>query len=51
VVHGGTENVVPRPSGLRKAEKDWLLEQLSAPRYAGLLAEANAVYDDYVGCP
>jgi len=49
VVHGGTENVVPRPSDLRKAEKDWLLEQLAAPQYAGLLAEANAVYHDYVG--
>jgi hypothetical protein len=48
VLHGGTENVVPRPSDLRKAEKDWLVEQLSAPRFAALMAEADAVYDDYV---
>jgi hypothetical protein len=48
VLHGGTENVVPRPSALRKAEKDWLVEQLLAPRFAGLMDEANAVYDDYV---
>lgn len=51
VLHGGTENVVPRPSDLRKAEKDWLVEQLSAPRYATLLADADAVYDDYVNPP
>jgi len=39
--------VVPRPSNLRKAEKDWLLEQLAQPQYADLMAEAEAVYQDY----
>lgn len=47
VLHGGTENVVPRPSSARKAEKAWLLEQLALPDYAGLLAEADEVYADY----
>jgi len=49
VLHGGTENVVPRPSDLRKAEKDWLVEQLSAPAYVGLMEEADAVYAEYTG--
>lgn len=44
VLHGGTENVVPRPSELRKAEKQWLLDQLSAPRYAAILDHASGVY-------
>lgn len=44
VLHGGTENVVPRPSELRKAEKQWLLDQLSAPRYAAMLDHASGVY-------
>jgi hypothetical protein len=26
VLHGGTENVVPRPSDARRAEEDWLLD-------------------------
>ncbi len=43
-LHGGTENVVPRPSELRKAEKEWLVEQLSAPRYRALLATADELY-------
>jgi hypothetical protein len=47
VLHGGSENVVPRPSELRKAEKEWLLEQLSLPRYADLLARADATYQRY----
>jgi hypothetical protein len=48
VLHGGTENVVPRPSELRKAEKEWLLEQLAADRFASRLAEAEELYDQYV---
>ncbi len=48
ILHGGTENVVPRPSDLRKAEKDWLLEQLARPEYADLLARADEVYREYV---
>jgi hypothetical protein len=48
LLHGGTENVVPRPSTARRAEKDWLIEQLTAPRYAALFDEAEAVYRDYV---
>lgn len=47
-LHGGTENVVPRPSELRRAEKAWLLEQLAAPRYAALLEHAQGVYETYV---
>ena len=47
VLHGGTENVVPRPSAARRAEKDWLLDQLAAPRYAGMLEHAAGVYDEY----
>jgi hypothetical protein len=47
VLHGGTENVVPRPSQRRRAEKDWLLDQLAAPRYGVLLAEADEVFLDY----
>lgn len=47
VLHGGTENVVPRPSAARKAEKDWLLDQLARPEYAEQLAEAEAVYAEY----
>lgn len=49
VLHGGTENVVPRPSSLRKAEKDWLVEQLSAPRFTALREAADEVYADYLG--
>lgn len=45
VLHGGTENVVPRPSALRAAEKQWLLEQLAAPALADAIAEAQVVYD------
>lgn len=48
VLHGGTENVVPRPSELRKAEKAWLLDQLGQPRYAGLLEHAQGVYEAFV---
>jgi hypothetical protein len=47
VLHGGTENVVPRPSAMRRAEKEWLLDQLAAPRYEGLLADAEDVYLEY----
>lgn len=43
-LHGGTENVVPRPSEARKAERVWLEEQLAAPRYADGLARADEVY-------
>jgi hypothetical protein len=45
--HGGTENVVPRPSNLRRAEKEWLLDQLAAPRYEGLVTEADEVFAEY----
>lgn len=44
LLHGGTENVVPRPSALRAAEKEWLIEQLAAPRYRELFAEADDLY-------
>ena len=47
-VHGGTENVVPRPSPARRAEKEWLLEQLAAPEFDDLWAEAAAVHRDLV---
>jgi hypothetical protein len=47
VLHGGTENVVPRPSTLRRAEKEWLLDQLAASRYEGLVAEADEVFERY----
>jgi hypothetical protein len=47
VLHGGTENVVPRPSTARRAEKEWLLDQLAAPRYEGLLADADDVFLEY----
>lgn len=47
VLHGGTENVVPRPSELRRAEKEWLLDQLSAPGYQPALREADQLYDEY----
>lgn len=43
-VHGGTENVVPRPSASRQAARHWLADQLADPRYASLLAEARSVY-------
>lgn len=46
-LHGGTENVVPRPSALRHAEKEWLLEQLSAPAYKARFAEADALYEAF----
>ncbi|MEZ5142812.1 MAG: hypothetical protein R2726_09880 [Acidimicrobiales bacterium] len=45
-VHGGTENVVPRPSPARQAERRWLLEQLAAPRFDELWAEAEVVHRD-----
>lgn len=48
VLHGGTENVVPRPSARRQAEKAWLIEQLAGPAYKASLEEADAVYDDYL---
>ncbi|MEZ5207416.1 MAG: hypothetical protein R2690_10675 [Acidimicrobiales bacterium] len=35
-LHGGTENVVPRPSALRRAEKEWLATQLDAGAGAAL---------------
>jgi hypothetical protein len=47
VLHGGTENVVPRPSAARKAEKAWLLDQLAAPRYESLLDDADEVWVEY----
>ncbi|MCX7620797.1 MAG: hypothetical protein N2037_08160 [Acidimicrobiales bacterium] len=47
VLHGGTENVVPRPSALRKAEREWLLDQLAADRFATRLADAEALYQQY----
>jgi hypothetical protein len=47
LLHGGTENVVPRPSDLRKAEKEWLVEQLRGPRYRELLAVADDVFAQY----
>lgn len=47
VLHGGTENVVPRPSAARRSEKEWLLDQLAAPRYEGLLADADDVFLEY----
>ena len=47
-VHGGTENVVPRPSPARRAEREWLLEQLAAPRFDRLWAEAEVVHRDLV---
>lgn len=46
VLHGGTENVVPRPSELRRAEKEWLAGQLAAPRYRARLDEAGSVYEE-----
>lgn len=46
-LHGGTENVVPRPSALRRAEKEWLLEQLSAPTYKPRFAEADVLYEAF----
>jgi hypothetical protein len=46
-LHGGTENVVPRPSAARKAEKEWLLDQLAAPRFEGLLADAEEIWIEY----
>jgi hypothetical protein len=48
VLHGGTENVVPRPSDLRQAEKEWLLDQLAAPEYKVRFDEARALYDTFV---
>jgi hypothetical protein len=45
-VHGGTENVVPRPSPARQAERDWLVERLRAPRYDALWADAALVHAD-----
>ena len=45
-LHGGTENVVPRPSELRRAEKEWLLEQLAAPRFDERWARAELAYQD-----
>jgi hypothetical protein len=47
ILHGGTENVVPRPSAARRAEREWLLDQLAAPRYEGLLADADEVFAEY----
>jgi hypothetical protein len=47
LLHGGTENVVPRPSTARKAEKEWLLDQLAAPRYEAMLADADEVFTEY----
>ncbi len=47
VLHGGTENVVPRPSAARRAEREWLEEQLAAPHLSALLDEAAAVYAGY----
>ncbi len=44
-VHGGTENVVPRPSISRRDARQWLEDELAAPRHASLLAEAHSVYE------
>lgn len=40
-----SERVVPRPSAARRAEKEWLTAELTAPRHADLLAEAREVYE------
>lgn len=47
VLHGGTENGVPRPSQARRAEKEWLLGRLEAPRFERLVAEAEDVFAEY----
>jgi len=43
-----SERVVPRPSDARRAEKEWLTEQLMSSRYADAMARARAVYDELV---
>lgn len=45
-LHGGTENVVPRPSELRRGEKEWLLAQLDAPEFRGRLDDSKALYGE-----
>ncbi len=45
-LHGGTENVVPRPSALRRAEKEWLATQLDAPALAPHWERAERAYQD-----
>ena len=47
VLHGGTENVVPRPSVARRAEKAWRVDQLAAPRYQSLLCAADDLFATY----
>ncbi len=47
VLHGGTENVVPRPSSARQAERIWLEDQLKAPHLARLLHDANLIFGRY----
>jgi hypothetical protein len=44
-----SERVVPRPSPVRRAEKEWLTEQLMSRRYSAQLDGARAVYDELVG--
>ena len=39
---------VHRVSAARRAEKEWLTEQLLSRRYAGPMDEARAVYDELV---
>ena len=43
-----SERVVPRPSPARRAEKEWLTDQLRSSRYAELMAGARAVHDELV---
>jgi len=49
VLHGGTENVVPRPSSARGAERRWLEQQLAEPHLAHLLQDADQIFAEYVG--
>lgn len=50
-VWGDTENVVPRPSAARSADKAWLMEELSSPRYGHLLEDARDAYAALISRP
>lgn len=47
VVHGDTENIVPRPSASRQEAKEKLVERLRHPEFQTSLARADAIYARY----
>lgn len=47
-VHQGREAGLPRPSSGRDPVKSWLVEQIGHPQYRAELADAQAIYEEFL---